>query len=143
MKALLDTSVLVAAFHEDHPHHETSLNLLLQYEREEVCCSAHSIAEVYASLTAMPGAKRAHPDEALLYLSSLKERLTWISLDPQEYLHAAELATSSGAASGGIYDAVIGQCFLKSKAEWLYTWNLKHFQRLKNEIGPKARTPIS
>src|SRR5271156_3233671 len=142
MKALLDTSVLVAAFYEDHEHHTESLELLLRHEKKDACCAAHSLAEVYATLTAMPGAKRANPMEAVLFLGSLRERLTAIGLDGDEYQSAAELAAASGASSGGIYDALIGQCFLKSQAEFLYTWNLRHFQRLKARIGEKARYPI-
>lgn len=141
MKALLDTSVLVAAFYEDQEHHAESLELLLRHKKKDACCAAHSLAEVYATLTAMPGAKRASPDEAVLYLGSLRERLTAIALDGDEYLRAAELAAASGAPSGGIFDALIGQCFLKSRAEFLYTWNLKHFRRFSGRIGEKVRQP--
>ncbi len=142
MKALLDTSVLVAAFYEDHEHHKESFNLLLNHKRKDACCAAHSLAEVYATLTAMPGSRRVSTAEAVLYLGSLRERLTIISLDGDEYLAAADLAASSGASSGGIYDAIIGQCFLKSRAALLYTWNLKHFQRLASNVGAKVKTPI-
>jgi predicted nucleic acid-binding protein len=141
MKALLDTSVLVAAFYEDHEHHEPSLQLLLRHERAEACCSAHSLAEVYATLTAMPGSKRVSPPEAVLYLSSLEERLTLIALDGHEYRRAVELAAASGATSGAVYDALIAKCFRKSGAQWLYTWNLRHFQRLPDNIGSCSRTP--
>lgn len=90
----------------------------------------------------MPGVRRATPDEAVLFLGSLRERMTSIALNGSEYLQAAELAAASGAASGGIYDALIGQCFLKSQAEILYTWNLKHFLRLEGRIGGRVRRPI-
>lgn len=141
MTAFLDTSVLVAAFYETHEHHADSLELLLRYPKKEVCCAAHSLAEVYTTLTAMPGVRRATPDEAVLFLGSLRERMTSIALNGSEYLQAAELAAASGAASGGIYDALIGQCFLKSQAEILYTWNLKHFLRLEGRIGGRVRRP--
>ena len=58
MKAFLDTSVLVATFYGDHEHHELSIKLFLRYEKSAVCCGAHSLAEVYASLTGMPGKER-------------------------------------------------------------------------------------
>jgi len=142
VKAFLDTSVLVAAFYEDHEHHKPSFDLLLRHKRKDACCAAHSLAEVYATLTAMPGNRRVSAVEAVLFLGSLREKLTAISLDGDEYLTAADLAAASGASSGGIYDALIGQCFLKSRAALLYTWNLKHFQRLSSSIGEKVRTPI-
>jgi predicted nucleic acid-binding protein len=141
VKAFLDTSVLVAAFYEVHEHHQASLDLLLRHKREELACAAHSLAEVFATLTAMPGRQRMTPAEAILFLGSLRERLTIVGLDGEEMISAAELAVESGAASGGIYDAVIGQSFRKSRAEWLYTWNLKHFRRLAFGIGEKVRRP--
>ena len=64
MRAFLDTSVLVAAFYGDHEHHDSSIELFLRYRKHEACCAAHSLAEVYASLTGMPGKNRATPDEA-------------------------------------------------------------------------------
>jgi predicted nucleic acid-binding protein len=73
MKALLDTSVLVAAFYEDHEHHTESLELLLRHKKKDACCATHSLAEVYATLTAMPGGKRVSPIEAVLFLGSLRE----------------------------------------------------------------------
>lgn len=141
MNALFDTSVLVAAFYEDHEHHRESFAIVAKHKAKDACCAAHTLAEVYATLTAMPGAKRVSPAEAVLNLTSLKERLTLISLNGQDYLDAAELAAASGAVSGGVYDALIGQAFVKSKAKWLYTWNLKHFTRLIGGVGERARQP--
>ena len=64
-------------------------------------------------------------------------RMTSIALNGSEYVQAGELA----AASGGIHDALIWQCFLKSQAEVLYTWNLKHFLRLGGRISGRVRPP--
>ncbi len=89
----------------------------------------------------MPGSNRVSSAETILYLGSLRERLTVIGLDGEEMMPAAELAAASGAVIGGIYDAVIGQYFVKSRADWLYTWNLKHFRRLESGIGAKVRLP--
>jgi predicted nucleic acid-binding protein len=42
---------------------------------------------------------------------------------------------------GGIYDAVIAACAEKAGAEWLCTWNLKHFIRLNPAIAIRVRSP--
>lgn len=55
VKAFLDSSVLIATFYADHEHHEPSLDLFLRFDRKDACCGAHSLAEVYATLTSMPG----------------------------------------------------------------------------------------
>ena len=57
---------------------------------------------------------------------------------------AADRLTNAGAAGisgGAIYDALIAQCALKAKAQFLYTWNVKHFTRLGPEIANRVREP--
>lgn len=125
MKAFLDTSVLVATFYEDHEHHPPSIDLFLRFRKKEVCCGAHSLAEVYATLTGMPGRRRVSGTEALLFLGDIRERLTLVALDEQEYFQLAGASAAANFAGGAIYDAILGHCALKAKAEVIYTWNTK------------------
>ena len=85
MKAFLDTSVLVATFYGDHEYHAPSLEVFLRFGKKDSCCSAHSLAEVYATLTGMPGKRRIGGDAALLFLHDIRDHLTLISLDVAEY----------------------------------------------------------
>ena len=137
----MDTSVLVAAFYPDHEHHERSFDLLLRHSRAEIGCSAHTLAEVYAGLTAMPGKKRVSGDEAVLYLQSIRARLTQITLTDDEYFQVVEEAATLGLSSGAIYDAIIGRCAVKAGAKSLYTWNIKHFVRLGPAVANRVKTP--
>ncbi|MCX6623736.1 MAG: PIN domain-containing protein [Acidobacteria bacterium] len=141
MKAFLDSSVLVATFYGDHEHHEPSIELFLRYEKAEACCGAHSLAEVYASLTGMPGKHRASVDETMLFLGNVRERLQVITLSDGEYFKAVEAAAGERVVSGGVYDALLAQCALKAGAEAIYTWNVKHFQRLGPAIAVRVTTP--
>lgn len=141
MKAFLDTSVLVAAFYAHHVHHSSSLNVFLRYGKAQTCCGAHSLAELYSVLTGTPGKERVSGDQALLFLGDVRERLTLISLTGDEYARAINQAASLGIVGGGVYDALLGHCALKAKAEAIYTWNLKHFERLGAEIGRRVKTP--
>jgi predicted nucleic acid-binding protein len=141
VKAFLDTSVLVATFYGDHEHHEPSIELFLRYGKREVCCGAHSLAEVYASLTGMPGKDRAGADEAMLFLGNIRERLSLIALTGEEYFKAMEASAAAGVTGGGIYDALLGHCALKAGAETIYTWNMKHFKRLGPDIAGRVTTP--
>ncbi len=81
MKAFLDTSVLVATFYADHEHHSTSIDLFLRFGKKDACCAAHSLAEVYATLTGMPGRRRVSGNEGLLSLGGIRERLMLVALD--------------------------------------------------------------
>lgn len=141
MKQFLDTSVLVATFYGDHEHHEASLALFLRQKKQTSYAAAHSLAETYSVLTGMPGKHRATPDEALLFLSDVRERLTLVTLDQKEYFGVLKSASASGISGGAVYDALIARCALKGKADAIYTWNVKHFNRPDIECAPRVSTP--
>lgn len=142
MKSFLDTSVLVATFHVDHPHHESSFDLFVRCEKDNACCGLHSLAEVYGTLTGMRVAsRRASGDQALLFVSNIRERFTLVELGEQEYFQTLETAAAAGLVGGAIYDALLGQCALKVAAETLYTWNTKDFLRLPAAIADRVKTP--
>lgn len=79
----------------------------------------------------------------MLFLGSIRERLNVIALTEDEYFQAIEAYAAAGVIGGGIYDAMLGQCALKSRAEKIYTWNVKHFVRLGPEIASRVATPAS
>jgi predicted nucleic acid-binding protein len=141
MKCFLDTSVLGPVFLDEHPHHEASLALFLRVEKKHASCAAHSLAEVYSTLTRLPGNHRASASEAMLFLADMAERLAFISLDAEEYWTAITTSAESGIVGGTIYDALLAHCALKAKADIIYTWDLGHFQRLGSEVAKRVRTP--
>ena len=141
MKAFLDTSVLVATFYADHENHPASIELFLRFGKQDACCSAHSLAEVYATLTGMPGQRRVSGHEALLFLGDIRDRLTIVALNEQEYFKMAEASVEVGLTGGAIYDAILGHCALQAKAEVIYTWNTKDFLRLPPTMAGRVKTP--
>jgi predicted nucleic acid-binding protein len=141
VKQFLDTSVLVATFYGDHQHHEPSFALFLRQKKQTGYTALHCLAEVYSVLTGMPGKNRASPDEALLFLGDVRERLTLVTLDDEEYFSALDSASAAGISGGAIYDALLASCALKVRAQIIYTWNAKHFSRLGVEVAPRVKTP--
>ncbi len=141
MKWFFDTSVLYAVLLDDHPHHQASLAVYLRADPAQGGCAAHSLAELYATLTRMPGPDRLGADQVLLALDGIRERLTVVALDPDEYRAAIGDAAAEEILGGTVYDALIARCALKSKATVIYTWNLKHFRRVGPEVAKRARTP--
>ena len=141
MKSFFDTSVLVATFVEVHEHHERSFALFTRADRKTACCAAHSLAELYATLTRLPGTARMSSDQALLVLDSVEERAEIVPLDAREYRQAIQDAANAGIVGGTIYDALIGRCALKARATRIYTWDVADFQRLGAEIAKRVRTP--
>ena len=141
MKSFFDTSVLVATSVEVHEHHERSFALFSGAGRKTAGCAAHSLAELYATLTRLPGPARMSADQALLILDSVEERLEIVSLDAREYRQSIQDAANAGIVGGTIYDALIGWCALKARATRIYTWDVADFQRLGAEIAGRVRTP--
>jgi predicted nucleic acid-binding protein len=141
VKVFFDTSVLVPTFLGDHEHHEASLDAFLRFGKHQACCAAHSLAEVYATLTRMPGKYRVSCEQAMLFLAEIRQRLTLVALDEEEYYTAIEQASALGVMGGTVYDALLARCALKARADTLYTWNLRHFQQLGLEGIKRIRTP--
>jgi predicted nucleic acid-binding protein len=89
----------------------------------------------------MQGRRRVSGDEALLFLGDIRERLTVVALDAQEYFQMAEASASAHLAGGAIYDAILGHCALKAEAQVIYTWNTKDYLRLPPAIAGRVRNP--
>lgn len=141
MKGFFDTSVLVPLFYRDHIHHRPSQELFIQFNRSTGCCGAHTLAEVYATLTRMPGKRRVSGNEAMLFIGNIRERLSIVALNGDEYANALVVSAVRGIIGGGIYDALLAHCAMKAKAEAVYTWNTRHYALCGSEVLARLRTP--
>src|SRR5579863_8468922 len=141
MKGFFDTSVLVPVFYGDHVHHQASLALFIQFDKSTGSCGAHSLAEVYSTLTRMPGRHRISAEQAMLFVGDIRERLSVISLDGGEYADALAASAALGIVGGGIYDAMLAHCAIKAKAETIYSWNGRHYAQCGPEVIQRLRTP--
>jgi len=133
--------VLVATFYSDHEHHERSFELFVRLNRSTGFVAAHSLAEIYSVVTGMPGKHKASPDEALLFLDNVRERLTIVALDADAYDTALKAAAAKSVMGGAIYDALLAYSASQAKADSLYTWNLKHFKRPITGTSLAVKTP--
>ena len=141
MKSFLDTSILVPTFYGEHEHHDLSMAVFLGLNKKTGCTAAHCLAEVYSVLTGMPGKDRVSPDEAILFLADVRERLTIITLTDTDYEDVITNAARTGLVGGGIYDALLARCVVNAKVKALYTWNAKHFTRLGANVAELVRRP--
>ncbi len=141
MRSFVDTTVLLAAVIADQLHHAPSRELVLSLRQGRDSCAAHSLVELYSTLTRMPPPYRRNADEAMLLVEDIKDRVTLVSLTPDEYVAAISEYSSRGVVGGAIYDALIAQCARKARAERIYTWNVRHFQQLGPEITRRLRVP--
>jgi predicted nucleic acid-binding protein len=141
MKEFFDTSVLVASFWHGHRDHEASLKRVAAANKEKSACALHTLAEVYATMTALPVKDVIPPDQALLFVQEVRDRFAIIALNEAEYYETIGLAAERGFVSGRIYDALLLRCAAKIKTDVIYTWNVKHFKAIDLKQAHKIKTP--
>lgn len=128
-------------FYGDHAHHAASIARFIQCDRTSANCAAHSRVEVYLTLTRMPGRHRTSSEQAMLFVDSIRERLSSVALDVEKSADALRAAASVGIVGGGIYDAMIARCALKANGDVLYSWNIRHYSLLGSDVTALLRTP--
>lgn len=141
MKQFFDTSVLVAAFFHGHVHHDASILLVASASKNQSACALHSLAEVYAAMTALPVKPPIPSEQAFLFVQEVHTRLTLVSLQEREYFETLHRASEMGLTGGRIYDALLLRSAAKCNAQVIYTWNLKHFRLIAPELSSIIRTP--
>jgi hypothetical protein len=86
-----DTTVLVAASEQSHPHYAQARPALLRVAagRDKGFMGLHSIAEVHATLTRLPIQPRIHPVEAArIVTDNILPHFEVVSLGKEGYLEA-------------------------------------------------------
>lgn len=141
MTVFFDTSILVAVFYADHPSHDASMAVFRSASTDRACCALHTLAELYAVMTRLPVKPMIPPEQGVLFLESLLERVSVVTLDAEEYHAAIQEAANVGVAGGGIHDALILRCARKSEADRIYTLNRRDFVRLGPELADRIRMP--
>jgi predicted nucleic acid-binding protein len=141
MRVFFDTSVFVPLFLGDHEHHVASQEAFLGLGRDHGFCSAHSLAELYSSVTRLPPRERVPADRALQFVEEIAKRLELVTLDAGEHVQALKFFAETGIIGGATYDGLHVCCARKAKADIIYTWNIRHFQLFGPEIEKRLRLP--
>jgi len=87
------------------------------------------------------GPRRVSGHEAVLFLRDIRERLTLVTLNADEYFQLLTDSAGLALVSGAIYDAVLAECARKAGARVIYTWNTKDFLRLAPAVAERAQMP--
>ena len=144
MKVLLDTSVLVAAMVEAHPHHSRALPWIQRAGRHEIAAvvASHSLAELYAILTSLPVRPRIPPSTAWrLIQQNVLDTLTVVSLSDDDYRAVLKHLSTTGIIGGATYDALIAHAAAKAQVDHLVTFNAQDFHRVYPHLSGKIIEP--
>ncbi len=144
MKALLDTSVLVAALVEPHPDHQRALPWLTKSKSKssELVIGSHTVAEVYAVLSTLPVSPRISPGLAWRLINeSILPKVSIVSLTSSEYIATVKHLSDLGLSGGAVYDALIVKAAQKSGADRIVTFNMNDFKRVWPEGAGRIVEP--
>lgn len=132
----VDTSVIIAAVHANHPIHASSARWLdAAFEAHDVVVAHHSVLEAYAVLTRLPAQYRVAPAEAEIVLRETVEdhaRIAPFAAATIWDIIARLVAVP--AAGGAAYDAFIIRLLSGAGAEVIATYNVDEFRRLSPSV---------
>ncbi len=89
----------------------------------------------------MPPKQRIPADEAMLFVSSIRERLLSSALTSEESFEALQKSAALGIICGKVYDLMPAQCASKSGAKAIYTGDTRHYAQCGTEAVRRLRTP--
>jgi predicted nucleic acid-binding protein len=143
-RVLFDTSVLVASLVRAHPFHDPCADWHRKALRSEIVLlvAAHTLLELYASLTRLPVRPAIQPSAATrLIREGVISQARTIELDAAEYLRLLDDVCALGLAGGVVYDALIARAAEVARADLLLTLNPGHFKRVWPEGMDRIRVP--
>jgi predicted nucleic acid-binding protein len=135
-----DSNVLIAATIKHHVHHAAASARLKPLLRGGGALAAHSLAEIYNTLTKQ-GGYRLPPLDAAYIVQDASKTYRVITLTAMESIKAIEDAATHGLKGPIIYDALLLACARKVNAKVIYTSNTKHFCMVAPDLASRIREP--
>lgn len=145
MRALFDTSILIASLLEAHPQHQLALRTVTSSRvKDELIVAAHSLVEVYATLTRIPPPLRVSSQQALrLIESNILPSFEVVTLSTTDYLAILRHLSENNLTGGITYDALILHTGTKAGADRIFTFNASHFRRIDPALTDRIVDPAT
>ena len=136
MKLGVDSSVLVACLHANHPFHIAAADWMNHsFENHEVVVAHHSVLEAYAVLTRLPAEYRLVPSEAVTALhATLRDNVVVAPFSERSIWDVVRRLGENAAAGGAAYDGFIIEILAAARVEAIATANAREFRRLSRGI---------
>ena len=144
MRVGVDTSVLVAAVHANHPEHgAASAWIDTAFTTHEVVVAHHSIIEAFAVLTRLPAKYRLAPSEAEMVLrETLRDNVSIAPFESDTVWQVLTSIIAVPAAGGTSYDAFIIYLLEAAQVDQIVTYNVRDFRRLARDVGVAAPADV-
>ncbi len=136
MRIGIDSSVIIAAVHANHPLHPVSSGWLSSsLERHELIVAHHSLLEAYAVLTRLPGDLKVSPTEARDILrGTVHDNMKIAGFQGSRVWEIIESISGIPAIGGQAYDAFIMEIIKRNNVDAFATFNSSHFKNLRSGI---------
>lgn len=145
MKILYDTSAFVAAVLGSHPAHAEAHRVLdlARSGGERGLVAAHTLAESYAVLSAIPTHPRLRPHQVNQIIRENLDGFRVITLSVRDHRAVLQQMESLELSGGAIYDVLIARAAIKAGADRLVTLNARHFNRLGDDVATIVWVPTT
>ena len=132
----VDSNVIVAGVHANHPYHALAANWLVQNLAEhQLMAVHHSVLESYAVLTRLPGDLRVSPSEAKdLLTATVQANMIIPRFDSESIWPTIETLVMSSVVGGRSYDTFILLILRSVGAQAIATFNPTHFRDLESDM---------
>jgi len=132
MKIGVDSCILIAGVHANHPLHAPAADWLIRnISLHELIVTHHSILETYAVLTRLPGELRTTGPEAKKLLeTSIQPNMKIAEFNASSIWDCIDSIVNQSAVGGRSYDAFIAEILINAGAEAIATFNTTHFNEL-------------
>ncbi len=137
MKIGVDSSVLVAGVHANHPLHALAAGWLIKHiPLHQLMVAHHSILETYAVLTRLPGELRLTGSEVKQLLeSTIKSNMQVADFISSSIWDCIDSLVNLSTVGGRSYDVFIAEILIKSGAEAIATFNSAHFNEFSTQLS--------
>ena len=132
MKIGVDSCVIVAAVHANHPLNIVAAGWLNEaLSHHELIVAHHSVLEAYAVLTRLPGDLRISASEARDILqSTVRDNMQVAEFDGPDIWDILDRVIAVSAIGGRSYDAFNIDLVKKNGADSYATFDISHFEHM-------------
>lgn len=136
MRIGVDSCILIAGLHANHPLHATASDWLIRnVSASELVVTHHSVLETYAVMTRLPGEFRVSASEAKqLIEASIRQNMTIAPFSHDSIWQCIDSLVSQAAEGGRSYDCFIAEILIQFGVEAIATFNASHFSNLPSSI---------
>lgn len=137
MKIGVDSCVLVAGVHANHPLHAVAADWLIRnIPSHDLIVTHHSILEAYAVLTRLPGDFLINGIEAQQLLeSTIRPNMKIANFNADSIWGYIASLVNRSSTGGHSYDAFITEILINHGIDALATFNTKHFIKYTPQIS--------